>query len=109
MTPNRSRFRGLSLVELLAVVATLGVLAAVIVTRVTGGQATSKSAACQTHKGNIEVQVELWRHNTGSLPATNLSTIGADVNYFPSGLPTCPVDGSAYTIDSSGRVVVHNH
>jgi prepilin-type N-terminal cleavage/methylation domain-containing protein len=98
-----------SMVELLAVVAVLGVVAFVMVPRLTSGGAPAKSAACKTHKGDIEVQVELWRHNTGGLPATNLSNIGVDLNYFPSGLPVCPVDGSAYTIDATGRIVGHNH
>jgi len=98
-----------SLVELLAVVAVLGIVAMILVPRLTGGGAPAKSAACKTNKADIEVQVELWRHNTGSLPATNLSDIGANLTYFGSGLPVCPVDGSAYTIDSTGRIVGHNH
>jgi hypothetical protein len=97
------------MVELLAVLAALAVVALVMVPRLTGGGPPAKSAACKTNKGDIEVQVELWRHNTGGLPATNLSNIGVDLNYFPSGLPTCPVDGAAYTIDSTGRIVGHNH
>ena len=98
-----------TLTELMAVVAIIAVVAAVIIVRSTAGTSTSKSAACSAIKGDIEVQSELWRHNTGSWPATNLSNIGADLNYFPSGLPVCPVDGSAYTIDATGRIVGHNH
>ena len=61
-------------------------------------------------EAEIEIQAELWRHNTGNWPAANLATIGADVSYFPGGLPTCPVDESAYTIDTStGLVIGHNH
>jgi prepilin-type N-terminal cleavage/methylation domain-containing protein len=101
--------RAFSLPELLAVVAILAVLATIIVVRATNGSSTSKSAACQTIKGDIEIQCELWMHNNGSWPTTNLSNIGADISYFPSGVPACPVDGSAYTIDTSGRVVGHNH
>lgn len=103
------RKRAFTLTELMAVLAVLGVVAAVIVVRATGGASTSKSAACQAIKGDIEVRAELWKHNTGSWPATNLANIGADVNYFPTGVPTCPVNGTAYTIDTSGRVVGHNH
>jgi prepilin-type N-terminal cleavage/methylation domain-containing protein len=101
--------RAFSMVELLAVLAVLAVVAVIMIPRLTSGGAPAKSAACKTNKGDIEVQVELWRHNTGSLPATNLSNIGTDLNYFPSSLPVCPVDGSAYTIDSTGRIVGHNH
>ena len=70
----------------------------------------AKVAACHVYKGDIEIQVELWNHNTGSWPAANLASIGADINYFPEGLPTCPVDGTTYTIDTStGLVIGHNH
>jgi general secretion pathway protein G len=98
-----------SLTELMAVIAMIAVVAAVVVVRATGGTASSKSAACGAIKGDIEIQVEIWRHHTGSWPATNLSNIGSDVNYFPAGVPLCPVDGTTFTIDSSGRVVGHNH
>lgn len=101
--------RAFSLTELMAAVAIVGVVATIIVVRATAGSTTSKSAACNAIKGDIEIQAELWMHNTGSWPSTNLSAIGADINYFPTGVPTCPVTGGAYTIDSSGRVVGHNH
>jgi hypothetical protein len=51
----------------------------------------------------------LWRHNTGAWPAANLSDIGANVTYFPNSVPACPFDGTAYTIDATGRVVGHSH
>jgi len=99
-----------SLVELVAVVAMLGVVATLIIRRVEGHHDTGKAAACHVYQGDIEIQVELWRHNTGAVPASNLAAIGADVGYFPGGLPTCPVDGSSYTIDATtGLVVGHNH
>jgi general secretion pathway protein G len=101
--------RGFTLTELMATLAILAVIATIILVRATTGVGTSKSAACQAIKGDVEVQCEMWRHNTGSWPATNLSNIGADVNYFPAGVPACPVNGSVYTIDSAGRVVGHNH
>ena len=106
---RRRPFRGFSLLELLAVVAVIAVVALLGRQNLTSGQSNSKAAACGAHKGNIEIQAELWRHNTGAWPATNLSNMGGDINYFPEGVPTCPVDGSAYTIDSVGRVVGHVH
>ncbi len=99
-----------SFVEMIAVIAILGLVAAVIVPRVAGRNETADIAACHVFKGDIEIQAELWNHNTGSWPAANLAAIGADIAYFPEGLPTCPVDGTVYTIDATtGRVVGHSH
>jgi prepilin-type N-terminal cleavage/methylation domain-containing protein len=99
-----------SLLEMIAVIAILGIVAAVIVPRITGGNETADIAACHVYKGDIEIQAELWIHNTGSWPAANLAAIGADIGYFPEGLPVCPVDGTAYTIDAAtGLVVGHTH
>ena len=36
--------------------------------------------------------------------------IGANIEYFPEGLPSCPVDGSSYTFDSATETITgHNH
>jgi type II secretory pathway pseudopilin PulG len=102
--------RGISLAELLAVAVLIGILAAVILSRVTANSAESRKKTCYINKGEIEVQVQLWYRNKNAWPAVNLSDIGADAAYFPSGLPTCPVDGSAYTIDpTTHRVSGHTH
>lgn len=102
--------KAFTLLELLAVTVLLGIIVSVIMVRVSGPNDTGKMAACDVYQGDIEIQVEIWLHNTGTLPTSNLATIGADLGYFPGGLPTCPVDGSSYTIDAStGLVVGHNH
>jgi type II secretory pathway pseudopilin PulG len=94
----------------MAVVAILGVLAALIVPRLLGHQDDAKQAACFVHQGEIEIQVKLWQRINGSYPAANLSDIGANTTYFPEGLPVCPVDGTAYTINTtSGLVTGHTH
>jgi general secretion pathway protein G len=105
-----NRRGGFTLTELMAVLALLGLLAALIVPRVVGHYESAKRAACNVNKGEIELQVKLWRRNHGTNPAADLSNIGANASYFPVGLPTCPVDGSAYTIDTtSGTVIGHTH
>lgn len=99
-----------SLMELMAVLAILGVLAAVIVPRLASHQDKGKKSACCASKGDIELQVKLWKRNNSTFPAANLSDIGADVGYFPGGLPVCPVDGTSYTINTTtGRVTGHTH
>lgn len=99
-----------SLTELMAVLVILGILAALVIPRVSNHQITSKKAACYANQGDIELQVKLWKRNNSTYPAANLSDVGASTTYFPSGLPVCPVDGTAYTIDTTtGLVIGHTH
>ena len=98
---NRHRVRGFSLLELLAVVTILGIIAVVVIPRITTSSATAKSNANLQNKSEINSAVERWYFEKGTWPANNLSDIGADANYFPGGVPTNPVDGSAYTLSAT--------
>ncbi len=107
---HRVRRPAFSLLEVLAIVTILGILVGLIVPRFTGQAKSAQHNACAVNQGNIEIQCQLWYRNQGSWPAGNLANIGADRQYFPDGLPRCPVDGSSYTLDSnSGLVIGHNH
>ncbi len=110
MSNHQRSHPGFSLTELMSVITILGLLAGIILPRVMAENDDAKISACHSHRGNIEIQAELWMNNTGSWPATDLSDVGLDLNYFPQGLPTCPVDSSTYAIDPvTGRVIGHNH
>ena len=97
---NRKR-RGFSLMELLAVVTILGIIAAIIVPRVTVSSDTAKAKVNAHNKATINAAVERWYIEKGAWPANNLSDIGVDVNYFPDGVPTNPVNGSAYSLNAT--------
>lgn len=98
--PVRKR-RGFSLMELLAVVTILGIIAAIIVPRVAVSSDTAKQKVDAHNKATINAAVERWYIEKGTWPANDLSDIAADLDYFPNGIPTNPIDGSAYTLDST--------
>jgi len=103
---RRSAF---SLMELLAVVAIIGILAALILPRVATTSEAAREKTCFHNRTAINVTVERYFMQTGVWPADDLSDIAADVNYFPSGLPTCPVSNAPYRLDpSTHRVVGHD-
>jgi len=110
MSISTQRPMGITLPELMAAVAIVGLLAAMSIVRFTGTYDTSKSVPCHAHQAEIELQAQLWYRANGSFPAADLSDIGANSSYFSGGLPQCPVNGTNYTIDTStGRVIGHDH
>lgn len=107
---RKSLSAGLSLLELMAVVAIIGILAVIIVPRFSSHASHAKGNACQVNQGNIEVQCQLWFRQKGAAPQSNLTDIGGDKDYFPEGLPVCPIDGSSYSINAGTlKVTGHTH
>ena len=98
---GRNKKRGFSLMELLAVVTILGIIAAIIVPRVTVSSDTAKQKVDAHNRATINAAVERYYIEEGSWPLDNLTDIGADTDYFPDGIPTNPLDGSAYTLNST--------
>lgn len=89
--------KGFSLLELLAVVVILGIIAAIVVPRVTVSSDTAKQKVNDHTAATLNSAIERYYVDNGSWPA-DLSTLVPD--YLPDGVPTNPIDGSAYSIDS---------
>jgi prepilin-type N-terminal cleavage/methylation domain-containing protein len=97
----RERRKGFSLLELLAVVIILGVIAAIVIPRISYSSVTAKQNACFQNKAEINSAVERYYFDNGALPA-NLAALSA---YFPDGVPSCPVSGNAYSLDATTKRV----
>ncbi len=98
---KKKRRAGFSLMELLAVVTILGIIAAIIVPRVAVSSDTAKQKVNSHNKATINAAVERWYIEKGTWPANDLSDIGADTNYFPDSIPTNPTNGAAYTLNAA--------
>ena len=104
-TIHRTAF---SLLELIAVVTILGIIAALVLPRVITGTDVTKVNTCHHNRAEINITVERYYLHTGGWPANDLSDIAVDLDYFPEGLPTCPSSGEAYRLDpATHRVVGH--
>ena len=92
---------GFSLMELLAVVTILGIIAAIIVPRVTVSSDTAKQKVNAHNKATINAAVERYYIENNAWPANDLSDIGANANYFPDGVPVNPTNGNPYTLNAT--------
>lgn len=94
--------------ELLAVVTILGILAAIIVPRITTGSDSAKEKLCQHHQGQLNTLLERYylQNGTFATALTDLEATGQEL--LPDTAPICPVTGAAYTIDvTTGHIEAH--
>jgi prepilin-type N-terminal cleavage/methylation domain-containing protein len=104
-TMPATRRTAFTLFELLCVVIVVGLLATLLVPRAVDARNEAAEKACYHNRALINSAIERYAVATGSYPA--LADLDAP-DYFPQGLPTCPVSGSAYTIDAATQRV-HGH
>ena len=95
--------RGFSLLELLAVVTILGIIAVVVIPRIASSSATAKENSCFQNKSEVNSSVERYFFTNGSLPG-GLGDLD-NATYFPDGIPKCPVSNNAYTLDATTKRV----
>ena len=100
---TKTRRNAFSLLELMAVVVILGIIALVVIPRINFSSTTAKENACFQNKAEINTAVEKYYWDNGSLPA-NIDALDT-ADYFPDGLPQCPVAEAAYTLDGSTKRV----
>jgi general secretion pathway protein G len=92
-----------SLLELLAVVVILGALAAILVPRASAARDQAKEKACSHNRMLINSAIERYAVTNGADP-TDLSDLSTP-DYFPEGIPVCPVSGNPYTLNPATQRV----
>lgn len=94
---QRSRREALTLLEVLLVIVVLGTLASLLIPRAVVARHEAAEKACYHNRLMINSAIERYAVTNDNYPS-ELSDLNGN-EYFPEGIPSCPVSGHAYTID----------
>lgn len=97
------RRKGFMLLELIIVVAIIGILAAVAIPNLVGMTDEAKVAKIQSDLSTIGTAMEVYHVKKGGAYPTDLSVLEGDNGYLKE-VPKPPTGAGAYTVGSKGKV-----
>lgn len=100
---NDQEKKGFMLLELIIVVAIIGILAAVAIPNLVGMTDEAKVAKIQSDLSTIGTAMEVYHVKKGGIYPADLSTLAGDNGYLKK-VPEPPTGAGAYTVGSKGEV-----
>ena len=92
---------GFTLVEIMIVVAIIGLLAAIAIPSFIKARTNSQTNSCKENLRQIEGAKEQWAMDNGIAQATAINTTGVGSYLKSSRFPSCPANGT-YTYGAIG-------
>ena len=101
--------KGFTVLEVMLTVILISILAGIVIPRFVISTKRAKVQACEMNRAIINKQVESFYFVEATWPIDSLIDIRTNNNYFPDGIPTCPIDGTSYSLapSPSHRVTTH--
>jgi len=102
MQIKTNRRSGFTLVEIMIVVAIIGLLAAIAIPNFVKARTTAQKNACINNLRQIDGAIEQWALENKKKDGDTVSS--TDVGPYIKGgtVPNCPADNSAYTVSAVG-------
>ena len=104
MKINTSRKAGFTLVEIMIVVAIIGLLAAIAIPNFVKARTTSQMNACINNLRQIDGGIQQWALENKQAEGASVATDGSTIAPFLKKLPVCPSAGAAGTWTTSYTV-----
>jgi len=99
--------KGFTIIEVMLIVILISILAAIVIPRFAISSKKAKVQSCEMNRNIVNTMVETYFLTEASWPGSELDDIKTNNNYFPDGIPTCPVDQTSYVLDPDGATSKH--